>query len=53
MEGLTKHLGRGREVEVIDFDKSGNVARRWVHMPNNRVRHPPVVNQSQAEPQAS
>lgn len=41
MEGLTKHLGRGREVEVIDLDKSGNVARRWVHMPSNRVRRPP------------
>ncbi|KAL2671267.1 hypothetical protein Neosp_013847 [[Neocosmospora] mangrovei] len=37
MEGLTKHLGRGRDVEVIDLDKSGNVARRWVHMPNNRI----------------
>ncbi|EEU34109.1 uncharacterized protein NECHADRAFT_49969 [Fusarium vanettenii 77-13-4] len=37
MEGLTKHLGRGREVEVIDLDKSGNVARRWVHMPSNRI----------------
>ncbi|UPL02439.1 hypothetical protein LCI18_013373 [Fusarium solani-melongenae] len=37
MEGLTKHLGRGHEVEVIDLDKSGNIARRWVHMPNNRI----------------
>ncbi|KAM0438725.1 hypothetical protein ACHAPT_001482 [Fusarium lateritium] len=37
MQGLTKHLGRGHEVEVIDLDKSGNVARRWVHTPSNQV----------------
>ncbi|KAF4977912.1 hypothetical protein FZEAL_5617 [Fusarium zealandicum] len=37
MEGITKLLGRGREVEVVELDKSGNVARRWLHRPDNRI----------------
>ncbi|KAM0548204.1 hypothetical protein ACHAPJ_010003 [Fusarium lateritium] len=37
MDGLTKLLGRGEPVEIVELDKSGNVARSWQHTLDNRV----------------
>ncbi|KAF4990987.1 hypothetical protein FGRMN_8108 [Fusarium graminum] len=37
MDGVTKLLGRGEPVEIVEFDKSGNVSRTWSHALDNRV----------------
>ncbi|KAF5021806.1 hypothetical protein F66182_6181 [Fusarium sp. NRRL 66182] len=37
MEGLSELLGRGEPVEIIELDKSGNVARSWQHTLDNRI----------------
>lgn len=38
MDGVTKLLGRGEPVEIVEYDKSGNVFRTWSHTLDNRVR---------------
>ena len=36
-EGETSILETSTEFEVIEHDKTGNVQRRWLHTPDNRV----------------
>lgn len=35
--GITSLLGRGREIEIHELDKSGNIIQRWLHKPNNQI----------------
>lgn len=35
--GITSLLGRGREIEIHELDKSGNITQRWLHKPNNQI----------------
>ncbi|CAM1500490.1 Fc.00g096520.m01.CDS01 [Cosmosporella sp. VM-42] len=36
-EGITTLLGHGHDIEIQEFDKSGNVTQRWLHTPSNNI----------------
>ncbi|KAF7553004.1 hypothetical protein G7Z17_g3930 [Cylindrodendrum hubeiense] len=36
-EGITTLLGHGKEVEICELDKSGNITQKWLHTPDNQI----------------